>query len=1120
MMRCLLFVALLLFLPSCGSSPAKIESNESLPTPVVANTPPVANADSVIVMKNSTNNTLNLLQNDTDADGDTLKIATTTNPLHGTIEVLTASVRYTPDPNFEGIDYINYSITDSKEISQKVLVTLYVTPQAQASRPIGVEDNAIANQNESILLDVLNNDLSATDNALSIKSTTTPFHGTLSIQNNKILYVPAKDYTGLDSFSYTPTNGFEEGNKTMVYITIKMPNMPPLGIKDSVSIYENNSTVIDVLANDVDLNGDKIMIDKVSQPYHGITYVENDKILYIPAKNYHGEDSFTYTPYDGQESGVATLVNIEIKDIDYAPVGVEDNFSVVSKKIYYLDLLANDSNDDNDTLSIKSITLPHYGSAVINSEGTITYVSNSDFIGMDSFEYVVTDESGKDSNATRVWVDVLQVIPNALPIARDDNVTIVANSQDTLIKIFANDSDSDGDTLSVGSLVQPQNGNVVVVEGGVAYTPRAGFVGEDSFEYQPSDGKEVGVLAKVTLHVSDANIAPVGVDDTIEFTTVGSDYIDVLANDSDANGDTLSIKIVASPSHGRVELSQNKVIYTPTQDYVGKDTFTYRPFDGKIEGNITSVEVLVNPQGGGSAIDGKVTFDRVPVTHMGLDYDNTTQEPSRGVLVRLYDNANKQLDETTTDDSGDYRFENLQTGKSYKVRIYAYLKSDKWDIRVVDNVDGKLQYAMEGSVLELNETTSIRDFNAQSGWNATTNSYSQNRIAAPFAILSNLYRALQTLQEADTATTLTPLIVNWSIDNKAASGDKDLGYIGTSHYSREDKELWILGDANRDTDEYDVSVVTHEFGHYLKAQVSRQDSLGGNHNISSKLDPRLAYEEGWCNAFAGIVHREPIYIDTTGPAQSYSSVFDLENDGYGDKGWFNEGSIHRILYDLFDDDNEAHDKLSLGFAPLYNVASNIETQYPAFLTIFTFITGLKQLDPSNSNAIDAILANEEISPIVDYYGSQQFNDGGDSGTLPPYKSIAINETKRFCTQAKFGTNNRLLNHVLIKVDIPSSSDYLIKFTQVASANGAKLEGDADFEVFKTSPITKLGGAYNRRTASEYKTLELNKGLHIIDLFDYNNATKSCFDLSIEKDSNFFEDIWDSLFGMQNSEEIQ
>lgn len=1120
MFRYMLLVALLLFLASCGSSPAKIENNDSPPAPIVVNSPPVANADSAIVMINSKNYTLKLLTNDKDVDGDTLKIATTSNPTHGVIEVLTTSVRYTPDPNFEGIDYINYSISDGKEISQKALVTLYVASQAQAQKPIGIEDSVAITQNQSITLDVLSNDLTPADKPLSIKSTTAPSHGTLTVSNNKILYTPIKDYTGSDSFSYTPTNGFEEGNKTMIYIVIEMPNMPPLGIKDSVSVYENNNTVIDVLANDVDLNGDKMAIDKISQPYHGITYVENDKILYMPAKNYHGEDSFTYTPYDGQEIGVATLVNIEIKDIDYAPVGTEDNFSVVSKKIHYLDLLANDINDDNDTLSIKSITLPRYGSAVINNEGTITYVSNSDFIGMDSFDYVVTDESGKSSNATRVWVDVLQVIPNALPIATDDNATIVANSQGTLIKIFANDNDSDGDTLSVGSLVQPQNGNVVVAEGGVAYTPRVGFVGEDSFEYRPSDGKEVGVVAKVTLHVSDANIAPVGVDDTIEFTTVGSDYIDVLANDSDANGDTLSIKIVTSPSHGRVELSQNKVIYTPTQGYNGKDTFTYRPFDGKIEGNVTSVEVLVDPQGGGSAIDGKVTFDRVPVTHMGLDYENITQEPSRGVLARLYDNANKQLDETTTDDSGKYRFENLKTGKSYKVRIYAYLKSDKWDIRVVDNVDGKLQYAMEGSVVELNETTSIRDFNAQSGWNTTTNSYSQNRIAAPFAILSNLYSALQTLREANTKASLKPLMVNWSTDNKAATGDKDLGYIGTSHYSREDKELWILGDANRDTDEYDVSVVTHEFGHYLKAQVSRQDSIGGNHNISSKLDPRLAYEEGWCNAFAGIVHRTPIYIDTTGPTQGYSSVFDLENDGYGEKGWFNEGSIHRILYDLFDDDNEAHDIVSLGFAPLYNVAANIETKYPAFLTIFTFITGLKQLDPSNSNAIDAILNHEDIAPIVDYYGSNQLNDGGNADTLPIYKSIAIKQTKRFCTQTTLGSTNRLLNRVLIKVDIPSSSDYLIKFTQVASVSGAKLEGDGDFEVFKTSPITKLGGAYNRRTASEYKTLELSKGLHIIDLFDYNNATKSCFDLYIEEDNNFFEDVWDSLFGLQNNEEIQ
>jgi hypothetical protein len=1119
MSKYLLSLGFVFFLVGCGSPAEKTTDNTTTTTPTSTNHIPITQDDTITVVEN-VSTYIYPLQNDSDADEDNLTISKTTGPGYGQIEILGTYIRYIPKLNFTGVDHIRYTVTDGKDDSNESLIKVYVVSKEDIHTPIGVVDYIYVDENQQVTIDVLANDVSNSDNNLSIKNTTKPSNGTIEIVNHQIVYTPNENYRGEDSFTYTPYNDIYEGNITHVNITVQAVNQAPHGLQDLVTMYENNSIEIDVLANDSDVDEDKIFIDRVSQPSNGQTYIDNNKVVYVPKKNFHGEDSFTYTPHDGKASGTNVLVRIEIKDIDYAPIGVSDSYRVVSQRAAYLNVLNNDTNNDEDQLSIKSVSTPAHGTAIISSDGTIKYLSSVGYLGSDSFSYIATDTTGNDTNLTSVAIEVLAMEENVAPVASNDTASIVTNSSNTFIDIFDNDSDQDGDKISIYSLTQPSNGAVIAVDGGVEYTPNKDFVGEDSFSYTPSDGKETGVAATVTLDVTDANIAPIGVDDTAEFIINKADYVDVLANDFDRNGDALSITIVSNPTNGSVELSQGKVIYTPNKNYLGKDSFSYKPNDGSLDGNVTNVDILVVSQDN-LAISGEVTYDKVPATRSGLDYNNITQASSRGLVVELYGELNNLLDETTTDKNGKYRFENLEEGQRYKVRVYARLKSTQWDIKVVDNTQNDAQYVMEGSSIKLESNTTIRDFNAISGWDADKRKYEYERVAAPFAILDSIYSALHKVHEANSSVVFSPLTVNWSIDNRAISGDKSIGYIGTSHFDRSDKELWILGAENEDTDEYDVSVVTHEFGHYLKSQVSRQDSIGGNHNSSAKLDPRLAYEEGWCNAFAGIVHDDPIYIDTTGALQAYSSVFDLENIGYNQKGWFNEGSIQRILYDLYDSNDDDNDRVSLGFAPLFHVASAIETRYPAFLTIFTFTYGLKIENPSSANAIDTLLAGEDINSVVDYYGTNQTNDAGDTDSLPVYKSLTVGQTETFCTETKFGTGNRLLNRILIKVDIPSKDDYLVKVTQVQSANGASLEGDPDFDIYFTDPMNKVGYGYTNYNKIEQKEFELNRGVHLIDLYDAKSASRSCFEVHIEESGNFFEDIIDNIFDIfsENTPEV-
>jgi|GEM_PF-773441 len=1113
MFKQLFSFGLILLLAGCGS-PANQEDYEKATTGATAqnNYLPVAKDDTITLLEN-TDIDIYPLENDSDFDThDTLTIAKSRGAEHGQIEVLGTYIRYIPQTNFTGLDSIYYTITDGKDESTEALIKIYVTPQKDLYTPIGVEDSIYLDENTKVTIDVLANDklLNPEENqkTLTIVDLTSPQHGTVVIENDKVLYTPHQNYRGNDSFTYRPSYDGYDGNITHVDIRVNAVNQAPIGFEDSVTTNENIQRVIDVLANDTDIDGDRIFIDKVSQPFHGETYVEDDRVIYIPNAFYVGDDNFTYVPHDGELSAQSVIVKVKVKDVNYPPIAQSDSFSVTSHRAIELDVLENDINHDQDSVTIKSVTTPAHGEAFITDNGVIEYISALGYIGKDSFSYVSTDGIN-DSNATLVSITVTELGANQAPIALNDSATIAMNAQNSFIDVLKNDSDEDGDIISIYSLTQPQHGTVISVEGGLEYTPNRDFVGDDSFTYTLSDGKTSGTEATVSIEVTNENIAPVGVDDDVQLYQNSSITIDVLANDIDQNSDPLTIKIISDTENGILELREGKLFYQPNQGFLGRDSFTYRPNDGKEDGNITTVDIWVISQDN-LAIQGKVSFDRVPVSNSGLDYDNIRQEVSRGVVVELLNGSHRTISQTTTDSDGNYRFDNLQEGKEYKIRIYAQLKSKQWDVKVVDNTQSKANYVMEGNLVALNENTTTRDFNAKSGW-SSNQGYIEERVAAPFAILDSVYDALLKIQAVDANRTLNALLINWSPQNTSTSGDKNIGYIATSHFDQYNEQLWLLGDDDVDTDEYDVSVVTHEFGHYLKSQVSRQDSIGGNHNISSNLDPRVAYEEGWCNAFAGIVHNDPIYIDTTGPQQSYSNSFDLEDNRQIQGGWYSEGSVHRIIYDLFDTTNEGADQLSLGFDALYKVASSIETQYPAFLTILTLGYGLKTEYPNSANAIDSIMASENIDAIIDYYGSNQSYDGGDSDALPIYKEIALNESKTFCTETKFGLTNRLLNRILIKVDIPTSDDYAIKVTQVASANGATLDGDPDFEIYSTDPHKRVGYASSNSNKSEEESFDLNRGLHLIDLYDSQNANKSCFSVYIEEDDNAFKNFIDSIF---------
>ena len=187
---------------------------------------------------------------------------------------------------------------------------------------------------------------------------------------------------------------------------------------------------------------------------------------------------------------------------------------------------------------------------------------------------------------------VLIPTTNTPPVAVDDNFGADYAGRNVL----ANDTDADGDQLTASLVTGPQNGSLTLnQDGSFAYVPDDGFFGTDSFTYRAGDFESLSNVATVTLLVLEpeaVNTAPVAVDD--DFGTSFADA-NVLANDSDPDGDALSAILEQGPASGNLSLNANGTFsYTPAPGFVGQVAFTYRASDGQALSNLATVRFVVS----------------------------------------------------------------------------------------------------------------------------------------------------------------------------------------------------------------------------------------------------------------------------------------------------------------------------------------------------------------------------------------------------------------------------------------------------------------------------------------------------------------------------------------------
>ena len=549
---------------------------------------------------------------------------------------------YTPNANYNGKDTFIYRICDSDGDCDTAIV--FININSVNDLPLANADNASVNEDTSVTISVLTNDTFGGDSpstgAITITDNTN--HGVATVNNggtpndptdDKIQYTPTANYNGNDTLIYRICDLNGDCDTAIVYITVNSVNDLPVANADNANVNEDSSVTVQVLTNDT-FGGDGAATGAISiidNSNYGTSTVNNngtpndptdDKIIYTPNANYHGNDTLIYNVCDANGDCDTAIVYITVNSINDLPLANAENENVDEDENLVINVLSNDTfgGDGPSASTITIVSTSPHGASTVDDGGTpndptddlIIYTPDANYNGSDTFIYQICDADG-DCDTAIVYITVNSV--NDLPIANADNSSVDEDSSVT-ISILTNDTfGGDGPSATTITIVNiPDHGTANIDDGStpndptddeIIYTPNANYNGKDTLIYQVCDANGDCDTAIVYINVNSINDLPVANADNVMMLEDATVDIDVLIND-DFGGDgpiVGPIGITVDPTHGTATVNErgtpndptdDQIVYTPNADYNGLDTLIYEICDDNEDCDTAIVYIRVN----------------------------------------------------------------------------------------------------------------------------------------------------------------------------------------------------------------------------------------------------------------------------------------------------------------------------------------------------------------------------------------------------------------------------------------------------------------------------------------------------------------------------------------------
>ncbi len=392
------------------------------------------------------------------------------------------------------------------------------------------------------------------------------------------------------------TNLIEEdaGNVAQIIVNAQNNIPAPEALPDFSETHMGDLVSGNVLDNDFDPEGEPITAALIDGPSHSESFTLNEdgSYSYTPEPGYVGTDSFTYTASAGGGTTAPILVTITMTNTP--PVAESDTPTTHMGVLLDGTILDNISDPDGDPLTTALVTDTEHGILTLDPDGTYNYEPDKGFVGTDSFTYSVADGA---IGAEPVQATVTITMTNTPPVTEGDARAIhMGTLLDSTIQDYV--SDPDGDSLVTALITDTEHGTLTLdPDGTYTYQPDEGYVGTDSFTFSATDGEIDTEPVQLTATIIVTNTQPALTNDTITTDLRTAVVIDVLANDSDQDGDPLTVNSIIYEGAGTVVLNEdNTITYTPAADFLGEESFTYTASDGQLDTEPvkTTVTIMVS----------------------------------------------------------------------------------------------------------------------------------------------------------------------------------------------------------------------------------------------------------------------------------------------------------------------------------------------------------------------------------------------------------------------------------------------------------------------------------------------------------------------------------------------
>lgn len=274
--------------------------------------------------------------------------------------------------------------------------------------PVAFTDEVTTISGQTIIINALENDSDGDTDTLTIISLQEPTNGVATINGVAITYTSKEDFAGLDEFAYSISDGKGGASTGSIRVTVKFPSRPPVATADSFHVNANESTQLEVLANDSDVNADILTITTVGSPTKATAVTDGQVITYTPNAGAAGADSFSYAISDGNGGTAQATVSLIVdstNSVNHIPIARAASFATKPGQAVNITLSGSDSDDDPLTYIIAEE--PTFGT-LSGTLPNLVYTPEVNFIGSDSFAFKVNDGQADSS----VEIVTISVDPN------------------------------------------------------------------------------------------------------------------------------------------------------------------------------------------------------------------------------------------------------------------------------------------------------------------------------------------------------------------------------------------------------------------------------------------------------------------------------------------------------------------------------------------------------------------------------------------------------------------------------------------------------------------------------------------------------------------------------------